>query len=512
MSDLERKRKPPVHSHPTKPTRSGGRTRSNSRSLGSRSQADYDQFAKSSTQTGISPPAITSRNKYTHIIILKSLNGTFETKYLVVPFKPEILKLGRPVVNNSNSNNSGHNGNSLSNSVGSTSSNPNISSKSDSSAFVRPDNGNFDSRVLSRNHACLSCDPKTGKIYIKDLKSSNGTFVNGNRVEHNEVELKIGDVVDLGTDIDSKFEHRKISAFVEEISVIPLINGMVDLNSVTNSTSENIDTYPSNDTGKIVSFSNAYGNTSNTIAATSAQRAAFEAAMFGDVNNVNLEDSVLGPETEILCGIFINNSIGTSPNLINIIKTLSMEVALEKQEYSKLKSMENFLINYTTNLEYVNKLMIEMNDKQLVKLQTTLKQSLSEKHDNLLKDTKEQIRKINESKDKAEKEFRCKELEREERINNLEMEIESLKTRLDVEKYKNSQLNKNQQSCNGESAQKKIVEDSECKNESLNHKSDTSKEKKEKKRNSNNVIFTVVAFSIGVLALILGLTAKQIKK
>ena len=299
MAELERKRRPPPqlqHSpyvrdqsnspgmtktpQTSPPKRPMGRARSNSRSSGSRSNADIDQYTiptdldslptaspppsvhqvsqqqqlspilanktcspfetQSQDQSGkpidpvlgkqvtvpveaIPPPVLSdlsnlqngstetlsatglSRKKHTHIIILKSLNGTFETKFLVVPFKPDGLKLGRPVTNSINKSNT--------------------SSKRDLfSQQVRPDNGNFDSRVLSRNHACLSCDPTTGKIYIRDLKSSNGTFVNGVKIDQNDVELKVGDTVDLGTDIDTKFEHRKISAYVEEISVIPLMN------------------------------------------------------------------------------------------------------------------------------------------------------------------------------------------------------------------------------------------------------------------------------------------------
>ncbi|CCK68133.1 Vps64p KNAG_0A04610 [Huiozyma naganishii CBS 8797] len=431
-----------------------GRARSNSRSSGSRSQQEYEQFAKELdpvaaatvapvTPVGtpartkldpanklIPPPAVTSRNKYTYIMVLKSLNGTFETKFLVIPLKPDVLKLGRPVVNPGGGS-----------AVGG-------SAKKDTGSLVRSDNGNFDSRVLSRNHACLSCDAKNGKIYIRDLKSSNGTFVNGVRVESNDVELKIGDVIDLGTDIDSKFEHRKISAYVEEISVIPLINGGFDYNN-NSPYSEEGDSSKDKTSGKSVQhLQSNTGHTQptaqNITSAMSAQRAAFEAAMFGDVNNLDLEDAILGPETEVLSGIFINNAIGTSPELINVIKTLASEIALEKQEYYKLKSMENFMINYTTNLEFVNKLMIEMNDKQLVKLQTTLKQNFLDKHDKLVSDVKDQVTKINKDKDLFKKTYETNASKDKERMNNLEMELEDLKTRLEVEKYKTAQLTKRQ--------------------------------------------------------------------
>lgn len=59
-------------------------------------------------------------------------------------------------------------------------------------------NGYFDSKVLSRQHAEVW--EEAGKIYIKDVKSSNGTFINGERlsaegVESEPYELKTDDIV-----------------------------------------------------------------------------------------------------------------------------------------------------------------------------------------------------------------------------------------------------------------------------------------------------------------------------
>lgn len=177
--------------------------------------ADKYDKRKSDFSKGFLPHNIsrTPRRKYTYILVLTSLNGTFERKHVMVPFKPDGLKLGRPVANSNNNSNSSLRG----------------GKKLDSHAFsqVRSDNGNFDSRVLSRNHALLSCDPLTGKIYIRDLKSSNGTFINGHRIGSNDVEIKVGDVIDLGTDIDTKIEHRKISATVEELFIQPLLEAPI---------------------------------------------------------------------------------------------------------------------------------------------------------------------------------------------------------------------------------------------------------------------------------------------
>ncbi|OAX32040.1 hypothetical protein K503DRAFT_805575 [Rhizopogon vinicolor AM-OR11-026] len=82
-------------------------------------------------------------------------------------------------------------------------------------------NGYFDSKVLSRQHAEIWEDG--GKIYIKDVKSSNGTFINGERlspegVESEPFELKNDDIVEFGIDIigeDNKTTiHHKVAARV----------------------------------------------------------------------------------------------------------------------------------------------------------------------------------------------------------------------------------------------------------------------------------------------------------
>ncbi|KAF8525040.1 hypothetical protein BU17DRAFT_41980 [Hysterangium stoloniferum] len=82
-------------------------------------------------------------------------------------------------------------------------------------------NGYFDSKVLSRQHAEVW--EEDGKIFIKDVKSSNGTFINGERlspegVESQPFELKTDDIVEFGIDIvgeDNKtIVHHKVAARV----------------------------------------------------------------------------------------------------------------------------------------------------------------------------------------------------------------------------------------------------------------------------------------------------------
>ena len=78
----------------------------------------------------------------------------------------------------------------------------------------------FDCRVLSRKHACLWLE-KDGQLFIKDLKSSNGTFVNGQRLQPYERQVvDNGDIVQFGQDVSdpgsSEF-HQSIVAQIELI-------------------------------------------------------------------------------------------------------------------------------------------------------------------------------------------------------------------------------------------------------------------------------------------------------
>ncbi|KAI8880447.1 SMAD/FHA domain-containing protein [Backusella circina FSU 941] len=84
-----------------------------------------------------------------------------------------------------------------------------------------PLNGYFDSKVLSRVHAELWQD--RSKVFIKDLKSSNGTFLNGVRLSNeNEesvpTEIKTGDTIEFGIDImnesDSTILYHKVECKV----------------------------------------------------------------------------------------------------------------------------------------------------------------------------------------------------------------------------------------------------------------------------------------------------------
>ncbi|KAI7856128.1 hypothetical protein BDC45DRAFT_504370 [Circinella umbellata] len=83
-----------------------------------------------------------------------------------------------------------------------------------------PLNGYFDSKVLSRTHAEIWSEKN--KVYIKDVKSSNGTFLNGQRISNeNEeslpMELKSTDELEFGIDIsqdDGSILYHKVACLV----------------------------------------------------------------------------------------------------------------------------------------------------------------------------------------------------------------------------------------------------------------------------------------------------------
>lgn len=141
------------------------------------------------------PPAVLS---------LLPMTGTFERKHINVPYFPEVLKIGR---------------------------------QTNAKTVPTPTNGYFDSKVLSRQHAEVWAD-RNGKIWIRDVKSSNGTFVNGVRLspenrDSDPHELRENDTLELGIDIVSEDQqsivHHKVSAKVEHAGIYVNSSNILDL-------------------------------------------------------------------------------------------------------------------------------------------------------------------------------------------------------------------------------------------------------------------------------------------
>ncbi|KIW04058.1 uncharacterized protein PV09_04876 [Verruconis gallopava] len=144
------------------------------------------------------------QNEKTAVLYLTPMNGTFERKTINVPFYPDVLRIGRQTNNKT---------------------------------VPTPTNGFFDSKVLSRQHAEIWAD-RNGKIWIRDVKSSNGTFVNGQRLSQENKdsdphELREQDMLELGIDIVSEDQktvvHHKVAARVEHAGFYEP-NSVLDLN------------------------------------------------------------------------------------------------------------------------------------------------------------------------------------------------------------------------------------------------------------------------------------------
>ncbi|KAJ7183033.1 hypothetical protein C8R43DRAFT_817660, partial [Mycena crocata] len=81
-------------------------------------------------------------------------------------------------------------------------------------------NGVFESRVLSRQHAEAWVEEE--RMFIRDVKSSNGTFINGERLsaegtDSAACELRSDDILEFGIDIVGEtgaVVHRKVAARV----------------------------------------------------------------------------------------------------------------------------------------------------------------------------------------------------------------------------------------------------------------------------------------------------------
>jgi hypothetical protein len=139
------------------------------------------------------------------VLYLLSLNGSFERKTISVPFLPDTLRIGR---------------------------------QTNAKTVPTAVNGYFDSKVLSRQHAEIWADTN-GKIWIRDVKSSNGTFVNGTRLspenrESEPHELQTQDHLELGIDIVSEDQktvvHHKVAAKVEHAGFISPTSNVLDMN------------------------------------------------------------------------------------------------------------------------------------------------------------------------------------------------------------------------------------------------------------------------------------------
>ncbi|KAL0144833.1 hypothetical protein V8B55DRAFT_1456302 [Mucor lusitanicus] len=174
----------------------------------------HDETVKLSKSKGAHHMSTIQKRGSIFTVILKPHNTAFQTRTLELKEKVKI-RIGRQT-----------------------------SSKTAPTAF----NGYFDSKVLSRQHAEIWCD-KT-KVYVKDVKSSNGTFVNEERLsnegeESEPRELHDKDEIEFGIDIlndHGAIMYHKVSCSVH---IFPVPLSQVDDGIIKElSNSHHVQVYP----------------------------------------------------------------------------------------------------------------------------------------------------------------------------------------------------------------------------------------------------------------------------
>ncbi|EGV66698.1 hypothetical protein CANTEDRAFT_117890 [Yamadazyma tenuis ATCC 10573] len=314
-------------------------------------------------------PFPTKRKQVQYFVTLTSLNDTFVTRHISVPYFPETRKLGRPT-----------------------------------GAKMKPGvtNGFFDSRVLSRNHAVMFVDPNTGKLMLRDLGSSNGTYINNVKLDTEAVEVNMGDNICFGFNIQVGINHKQISCKVENISIMNDVatgdNELLSVNFPIDSAEYKHYQYIQELYNKI-SIENRKKELKEV---TKKTPVSFESALFSDINP-EIEDSLLGLYTKANNGIFKNSGTSTSSKLENSISLLMNCFTKLKQQNNSLGSIETFLETYEKRVNELNEAHLaeqmkikytELNDK--IANESTAKEKLLSDFKYLRDDNHKKIKKLEE--------------------------------------------------------------------------------------------------------------------
>lgn len=374
---------------------------------------------------GPSPLNPRKRNQIQYYVTLLPLNDTFIKKHLPVATYPETTKLGRPT---------------------GTKHKPDVT------------NGYFDSRVLSRNHAQIYIDPKNGKLMLQDLGSSNGTYLNDVRLNNDPTEVKMGDVVCLGFNVQAESTHKQISLKIENINVIStqLENGIGKNGDGGNSFyGKGIDSPEFRHISFIEDICNQVEKKSQQSPdnIVSKHQLSYENYLFNDVN-AELDDYLLGLYSNSNTGIYNNSRIGSPSCVESIVSVLLMNLTRVKQQNTVLQELFK-------DYEYFKSLSIEQN-KKLDSLGKKLKSSEDDKLklNSLLTDLKNKNTAIGQERDLNEQEVKNK----LDKIKLLEKQIQELqeeKERYAKEKQEHEEKLKQEQEEREKEQQREIEREKE---------------------------------------------------
>ncbi|EXJ81183.1 hypothetical protein A1O3_07473 [Capronia epimyces CBS 606.96] len=238
------------------------------------------------------------------ILALLPMNGTFERKQISLPFYPEVLRIGR---------------------------------QTNAKTMPTPVNGYFDSKVLSRQHAEVWAD-RNGKVWIRDVKSSNGTFVNGQRLslenrESDPHELRQHDTLELGIDIVSEDQktivHHKVSAKVEYVGLPGASNNVLDLSFGDLDPSHGGALLPSPVSSPMMHSRSRSGGSATG-------------------GRLSAPASVAGSQMSSVAQQRQMNFWGAPLNIEQLVKTLTSEMRTAKQQAEELEQAGSFLNSILT--------------------------------------------------------------------------------------------------------------------------------------------------------------------
>lgn len=298
-----------------------------------------NSFHGSASAKTASKNKLQKRYQAEYYVTLTPLNDTFTTKHIHVPFFPDTCKLGRPT-----------------------------------GTRVKPQvtNGYFDSRVLSRNHACMFVDPKTGTLMVQDMGSSNGTFVNLEKITADPVPINVGDTINLGFNIQVETSHKQISARIDNINVVSnnpkgaVLEGLprLTLNIINNFTESELAQHDFVQSLFAKSREQVLPETSDQDKDTDERGRAFDQAMFADIVP-SIDESFTNSSNPLnLAGIFNNSNIVSSPELVSTLDYLNVTVAKIKQQNNALKSIQGFFVKYAAQIDELNDSYLRMKMKE----------------------------------------------------------------------------------------------------------------------------------------------------
>lgn len=309
------------------------RRRSNSQSQGVAAAPSFMHHTKTAPAAGrqglgsSSDARPAKRHQAEYYVTLVPLNDTFVKKHIHVPYFPDTARLGRPT-----------------------------------GTKVKPhvNNGYFDLRVLSRNHACMYIEPKLGRLMIQDMGLSNGTFVNLDKIGTEPVPVLVGDVVNLGFNIQVETSHKQISMRVDNVLVVSnnpkgaLLTGLprltrATINAFSDAEMKHFDFIQSLFAQLLDKKDAAAVEESPPAAAARA----FENAMFADIVPT-LDDTLAAAADSGSAGIFSNARIVHSGELQAALDTLTVNLAKIKQQNSTLRLLESFFASYLARVNELN--------------------------------------------------------------------------------------------------------------------------------------------------------------